>query len=282
MDITDILAKGREKLKQAKIDPREARLLLAFVLNVKSEELIKLKECSKEQYDKYNAVIQRRASGEPYAYIVGHREFMKLDFKVDKNVLIPREDTEILVLEAMDIAKEILKNKKEEIKILDMCTGSGCIAISLAKYLENTNVTAVDISSKALNIAKENAKKNKVTANWINSDLFDKIEDVYDIIVSNPPYIETEKIETLQDEVKREPKIALDGGKSGLVFYERIIKEAHKYLNVGGFLIMEIGFDQAKSVSKMMIDEGYENVYVKKDFSGMNRVIAGNILKQMK
>ena len=282
MDITDILAKGREKLKQAKIDPREARLLLAFVLNVKSEELIKLKECSKEQYDKYNAVIQRRASGEPYAYIVGHREFMKLDFKVDKNVLIPREDTEILVLEAMDIAKEILKNKKEEIKILDMCTGSGCIAISLAKYLENTNVTAVDISSKALNIAKENAKKNKVTANWINSDLFDKIEDVYDIIVSNPPYIETEKIETLQDEVKREPKIALDGGKSGLVFYERIIKEAHKYLNVGGFLIMEIGFDQAKSVSKMMIDEGYENVYVKKDFSGMNRVIAGNIVKQMK
>ena len=282
MDITDILAKGREKLKQAKIDPREARLLLAFVLNVKSEELIKLKEYSKEQYDKYNAVIQRRASGEPYAYIVGHREFMKLDFKVDKNVLIPREDTEILVLEAMDIAKEILKNKKEEIKILDMCTGSGCIAISLAKYLENTNVTAVDISSKALNIAKENAKKNKVTANWINSDLFDKIEDVYDIIVSNPPYIETEKIETLQDEVKREPKIALDGGKSGLVFYERIIKEAHKYLNVGGFLIMEIGFDQAKSVSKMMIDEGYENVYVKKDFSGMNRVIAGNIVKQMK
>ena len=161
MDITDILAKGREKLKQAKIDPREARLLLAFVLNVKSEELIKLKECSKEQYDKYNAVIQRRASGEPYAYIVGHREFMKLDFKVDKNVLIPRVDTEILVLEAMDIAKEILKNKKEEIKILDMCTGSGCIAISLAKYLENTNVTAVDISSKALNIAKENAKKIK-------------------------------------------------------------------------------------------------------------------------
>ena len=112
--------------------------------------------------------------------------------------------------------------------------------------------------------------------------MFDKIEDVYDIIVSNPPYIETEKIETLQDEVKREPKIALDGGKSGLVFYERIIKEAHKYLNVGGFLIMEIGFDQAKSVSKMMIDEGYENVYVKKDFSGMNRVIAGNIVKQMK
>ena len=168
---------------------------------------------------------------------------MKLNFIVNKNVLIPREDTEILVLEAL---------KQGKTKILDLCTGSGCIAISLAKYLNNAQVDASDISTRALSVAKKNAKLNDVNVNFIHSDLFESINEKYDLIISNPPYIRKSDIKNLQLEVKKEPMRALDGGESGLDFYERIINESVNFLNRKGIIMFEIGYDQAKDVSSLL------------------------------
>lgn len=189
---------------------------------------------------------------------------MKLRFFVNDNVLIPREDTEILVQEAIEL------NKKS---ILDMCTGSGCIAISLAKYIEGAIVDAVDISKEALELAEKNADFNAVKVNFINSNLFENISKEYDLIVSNPPYIPSLDIEELQSEVKNEPHIALDGGDDGLDFYKKISKEALKYLRVDGILMYEIGYDQAISVSNILKNCGYKDIKVIKDFGGNDRVV---------
>ena len=264
ISIKDALKIGKDMLVQNDIDSREARLLLSYTLNVESSELVRIDICDKEQFDKFIEYIKRRVSGEPYAYIVGHKEFMKLDFIVNENVLIPREDTEILVLEA-------IKHKKQN--ILDLCTGSGCIAISLAKYIENSKVDAVDISSKALEVARENAAKNCVQIGFIESNLFENVNKRYDMIVSNPPYIRTDIIEKLQDEVKKEPYIALDGGTTGLDFYEKILSEAKKYLNEDGVILFEIGYDQGKSVTKLMEKYNYKNIKVIKDLSDNDRVL---------
>lgn len=278
MNINEVLKVGRENLLQNDVDPREARLLLAFVLQVRKEELITIHEISEENYKKYIEIINRRASGEPYAYITGHKEFMKLDFKVNKNVLIPREDTELLVEQMIEIVKQ-KQNKSDvstpKLRILDMCTGSGCIAISLAKILENIEVTAVDISEKALEIAKENAKNNSVEVQFVLSNLFEKIDKKFDIIVSNPPYIQTKVIEELQKEVKNEPILALDGGETGLNFYEEIIEKAPQFLNENGVLVFEIGYDQAIAVSNKMKENGFEDITVKKDLGNQDRVVVG-------
>ena len=278
MEINKFLHTGREALLKNGIDPREARLLLAFALNIKSEELIKYKECLKEESDKFFEFINRRCAGEPFAYITEYKEFMKLNFKVSEDVLIPREDTEILVQELINRVN--LKEFKEEesIKILDMCTGSGCIAISLAKYIKNAKVTAVDISSKAISIAKENAIKNDVAVNFIESNLFENVqEQKFDIIVSNPPYIKKEVIDSLQVEVKKEPIIALDGGESGLEFYQKITSEALKYLRENGILAYEIGYDQGRDVMKIMADKGFVDIKVIKDLSMNDRVVIGKL-----
>ena len=276
MDIYKLLQMGRETLANNGVDPREARFLLAFAMEIRSEELIKYKECSNEQYNKYIEYINRRASKEPYAYITDHKEFMKLDFKVNKNVLIPREDTEVLVQEIIDLAsKEYSSDKK--VKILDMCTGSGCIAISLAKYIENAEITAVDISNEALQVAKENAIINNINVTFINSNLFDKIEERFDIIVSNPPYIKKDVIDTLQEEVKNEPILALDGGESGLDFYEEITKKALEYLNTNGILAFEIGYDQGNEVAKILEENDFKDIEIKKDISGNDRIVMGKI-----
>lgn len=276
MDINKLLQMGRETLSNNGVDPREARFLLAFALEIRSEELVKYKECSNEQYNKYIEYINRRASKEPYAYIIGRKEFMKLDFKVNKNVLIPREDTEVLIQEIIDLAsKEYSSDKK--VKILDMCTGSGCIAISLGKYIENAEITAVDISNEALQVAKENAIINNVNVTFINSNLFDKIEERFDIIVSNPPYIKKDVIDTLQEEVKNEPILALDGGESGLDFYKKITKEALEHLNINGILAFEIGYDQGNEVAKILEENDFKDIEIKKDISGNDRVVMGKV-----
>lgn len=285
MNINEALKNGREVLLKNDIDPREARLLLVFVLNIRNEELIKIRECSNEQYKKYKELLKRRALGEPYAYIVGYKEFMKLKFKVTPDVLIPREDTETLVQEIIQIANKnsvILSQKnigKEapKQKILDMCTGSGCIAISLAKYIANSELTAVDISENALKLANENAILNDTKINFIKSNLFENIVEKFDIIVSNPPYIKRNIINSLQKEVKNEPIIALDGGITGLDFYETITKNAYKYLNPHGLLAFEIGYDQAKEVSELMQNQGYENITVIQDLGKNDRVVCGTI-----
>lgn len=267
--INDVLQMGREILAKSNIDTREARLLLAEALNVSATDLIKLTSCSDDTVAKYLVMLEKRVNDIPFAYIVGRKEFMKLDFIVNENVLIPRGDTEILVEEA-------LKYKKN--KILDMCTGSGCIAISLAYYLENkADVTAVDVSEAALNVAKQNANKNNVDVNFIHSDLFANVTEKYEMIVSNPPYIEREVIKNLQSEVQNEPVLALDGGLSGLDFYEKIIPKAKEHLETNGILILEIGYDQAENVQKLMIENEYKNIRVVKDLGGNDRVVIGEI-----
>ena len=267
-NINDALNDAKIILKENNVDEREARLLLAFSLEVPIEKLLLLKTCTLREYSKFIKIINKRASGIPYAYIVGHKEFMKLDFEVNKNVLIPRADTDILVTEVINL------NKK---KILDMCTGSGCIAISLAKYIDGAKVDAVDISEKSLTIAEVNAKKNNVDVKFINSNLFEKITDKYDLIVSNPPYIKTSDLRDLQFEVKNEPLKALDGGDTGLYFYKKIIKEATKFFNENGVLAFEIGYDQAEDVSNLLKENGYQNIKVIKDLSGNDRVIISNL-----
>ena len=199
----------------------------------------------------YELTVKKRAEHIPLQYIVGETEFMGLKFKVNSNVLIPRQDTETLVEEA-------LKKVKPGMKVLDMCTGSGCIIISILHNVEGVKGYAVDISKQAVNVAKENAKLNEVPVLFERSDLFEMVTEKFDVIVSNPPYIE-----------------ALDGKEDGLYFYRRIVEQSKDYLNSGGSLMFEIGYDQGKDVSKMMTDAGFSNVCVKKDLAGNDRVVTG-------
>ena len=203
---------------------------------------------------------------------------MGLQFYVDENVLIPQPDTEILVEETIKLLKE-----KQNIQILDLCTGSGCIAIAIAKYLKSAKVIAIDISKKALEIAQKNSKINEVEEKiqFMQSDLWQEIKkQAFDIIVSNPPYIETENIQKLSKQVQKEPLIALDGGKDGLEFYRKIIKEAPNYLKEDGYLCLEIGYNQKKQIiNEMLQTKDYKYIVSKKDLAGNDRVIIGGMQK---
>ncbi len=228
MQIQELLKIGIEKLKQKNIEEPQlkCRLLMQYILKQPRQYLVinSEKSVNEEQKKEFLKYIEDLLNNVPLQHITHSQEFMKMKFYVDENVLIPRPDTEILVEETIKIATN--KKSNNNIKILDLCTGSGAIAISLAKYIKNSQITAIDISSKALEIAKKNAKINQVNSQitFIKSDLFAEIKnEKYDIIVSNPPYIKTEVINLLDKQVQREPKIALDGGKSGLDFYEKII-----------------------------------------------------------
>ena len=276
MTIKQAMIKGVTILKLEKIStPKlKARLLLQYVLKKPRQYLIvydnqKLTDKEEQEYLKY---IELVAQGEPIEHITHQKEFMKLDFYVDENVLIPRQDTEVLVEEVIKIAQNIRAKK-----ILDLCTGSGAIAVSLAKYLENIQITALDISRKALDVAIANAKNNHVQEKitFVESNLFQDLrQEKYDIIVSNPPYIRRKEIETLDKEVRKEPKIALDGGEDGLDFYREIINKGYEYLKYGGYICLEIGYDQKEEV--MQIIEGkkhYIGTYCKKDLYDNDRVI---------
>lgn len=276
MTIKQAMIKGVTLLKLEKItSPKlKARLLLQYVLKKPRQYLIvydnqKLTQMQEQEYLEYIELLKQ---GEPIEHITHQKEFMKLNFYVDENVLIPRQDTEVLVEEVIQIAKKI-KAKK----ILDLCTGSGAIAISLAKYLENVQLTALDISGKALDIAIANAKNNHVQdrITFVESNLFqDLAQEKYDIIVSNPPYIRSEEIEKLDKEVKREPKVALDGGKDGLEFYRKIIDQGYQYLKYGGYICLEIGYDQKEEVIKIIENKKqYVGTYCKKDLYDNDRVI---------
>jgi release factor glutamine methyltransferase len=278
----ELLIEAKKKLKEHDVDEREARLLLSFVLGCRKEEIPKYNEVQDDVASKFEQAVERRCERVPYAYIVGHKEFMKLDFKVNENVLIPREDTEVLVERVISIAQNLCKDNRKEVRILDMCTGSGCIAISLKKNLNNSIIVAIDKSKEALEIAKENAKNNGANVEFIESDLFEKLdielfkneEDRFDIIVSNPPYVEEEMIPKLAVDVNAyEPEMALNGGKDGLDFYRKISKEAEKYLKQKGVVAFEIGYYQANAVSKILEENGYENIEVAKDYSGNDRVV---------
>ena len=276
MTIKQALIKGVTVLKLEKISmPKlKARLLLQYVLKKPRQYLIvydnqKLTDKEEQEYLKY---IELLTQGEPIEHITHQKEFMKLNFYVDENVLIPRQDTEVLVEEVMKIAKKIRARK-----ILDLCTGSGAIAISLAKYLENIQLTALDISGKALDIAIANAKNNHVQdkITFVESNLFQDLgQEKYDIIVSNPPYIRRKEIETLDKEVRREPRLALDGGEDGLDFYRNIIDKGYEYLKYGGYICLEIGYDQKEEVMKIIKDKKqYIETYCKKDLYDNDRVV---------
>lgn len=275
MNIEEILKKEINNLKQNNIENStlKAKILLANILNVKKEYLLihSEEEIKQEDKIKYENCIKELIKGKPLQYITNKQEFMGLDFYVDENVLIPQPDTEILVEKAIEIAETTQKNK-----ILDMCTGSGCIAISLAKKINNAQIIVVDISNNALNVANKNAINNNVEnkIKFINSDMFNNIEEKFDIIVSNPPYIETETINKLEIEVQNEPHLALDGGIDGLKFYKTIANNAFKYLNGNGYLLLEIGHNQQNSVTQLLQDIGkYKNIETIKDLGGNYRVV---------
>ncbi len=276
MTIKEAIKKGTINLKIKGIEEPnlKARLLMQYVLN-KSRQYILVydnKQLTQAQEFQYFRNIEKLIKKFPLQHITHQQEFMKMTFYVDENVLIPRPDTEILVEEVIQIAKKI--NAK---KILDMCTGSGAIAVSLAKYIPDSRITAVDISSKALNIAKKNAKSNQVEnqITFVESNLFENLpKEKYDIIVSNPPYIKNEEIKTLDKEVQKEPKLALDGGIDGLDFYRAIIKQDYEYLKFNGYLCFEIGYDQKEEVMELIKqEEKYKDTYSKKDLYGNDRII---------
>ena len=274
MTIAQNLKIAINNLKEKSIEEPmlKARLLLCYILNVSKEYLIihSNEILDENQEEEYAKSIQKLLDGYPLQYITNNQEFMKLNFYVDENVLIPRADTEITVEEIIKYCED-----KENIKLLDLCTGSGAIAVSLGKYIENCEITAVDISDKALDVARKNAKNNGVdNIKWILSDLFEKVEDKFDVIVSNPPYIKKEVILELEEQVQKEPMIALDGGIDGLDFYRKIIGEAPKYLKEEGSLFLEIGYDQKEEVIEIINNTNeYTALRSKKDLAGNDRMV---------
>lgn len=277
MNIKQALEYGIELLKENNIDEPilKTRIILVNILSESKEYLIihEKEELSKEVEELYIANIQKLCNDIPLQYIINRQEFMGLEFYVDENVLIPQPDTEILVEEVIDISKR--EGKKN---ILDLCTGSGAIGISIANSISECNITLSDISKDALEVAKENCIKHKVEdrVTIIQSDLFENIDEnnKFDIIVSNPPYIKTDVIKTLDKEVQNEPILALDGGEDGLKIYRRIINEAYKFLEPNGYLCLEIGYDQKDEVIKLIENIGeYTNIYSKKDLASNDRIV---------
>lgn len=264
---------GEYILSQAHIeDPKtDAWILLETVCKIDRTYYFMHQDddLTEEQKQEYGLLLAKRAERVPLQYITGNQEFMGLHFTVNSNVLIPRQDTELLVEHAIELLEE-------NWKVLDLCTGSGCIAVSIAHFgqQKNVQVTAIDVSKSALLVAKENAIQNQVQVEWLRSDLFDRISGKYQMIVSNPPYIPTKVLEGLQPEVRDfEPHLALDGQDDGYYFYREIAKEAGAYLVDGGYLLLEIGHDQAVVVSGLLKESGFIDIEVKKDLTGFDRLI---------
>lgn len=274
----DLYEKGKQTLTRARIEEAalDARLLLEYVCGSDRTTLFAHpeREVSQEQAEKYDELIRRRSSHIPLQHLTGVQDFMGLEFFVNENVLIPRQDTEILVEEAM-------RQFHDGMHILDMCTGSGCILLSLLHYSNDTTGVGVDLSGEALAVAEKNTKNlgKEERVRLLQSDLFEEVDEKFDMIVSNPPYIATEVIETLMPEVRdHEPHMALDGCPDGLFFYRKIIAESGQYLKRGGQLFFEIGYDQAEAVSRLMKENYYSDIEVKKDYAGLDRVVYGTFL----
>ena len=285
MTYKEVYEMGKASLKQAGVEEAalDARILLEFVCGTNRNDLLAHGEepVSHEKNETYVNCIARRAEHIPLQHITGSQEFMGLSFQVNDKVLIPRQDTELLV-------EEVMLHLHDGMSILDLCTGSGCILLSLLHYSNDCRGIGMDISKEALLVAQQNCRNLKLEAEFLESDLFSAFEpdkaggkqEKFDIIVSNPPYIETEIVETLAAEVKdHEPGIALDGGKDGLDFYRKIAKEAGAYLNRGGMLFLEIGYNQGEAVTKLLEESGFRDVQLKKDYAGLDRVVFGTFLE---
>ena len=280
MNYRECFEKGKGALADAGIEEAalDARLLLEHICGTDRNTLLVHgdRTVSPEEEKQYLDAVERRSRRIPLQQITGQQEFMGLPFWVNSNVLIPRQDTEVLV-------EEVLKHTHDGMRILDMCTGSGCILISILHYSNDCEGLGVDISSPALEVAEENAERllsgrTGVSARFLQSDLFEAVDGKYDILVSNPPYIRSAVVDTLMPEVKDyEPRIALDGEEDGLVYYRRILSDCKKNLKKGGMLFFEIGYDQAEAVKGMMEQAGFLEVTVKKDFGGLDRVVFGTL-----
>lgn len=272
--IKDLVKQAAEILKQSDIADYDidSWLLAEHVFHINKTKLYIYPdmETDEKQGRKYLDLIEKRASHIPLQHLTGIQEFMGMEFIVDENVLIPRQDTEILVEELI----KYVNAEKRTLKVLDMCTGSGCIAVSVDKLCENTVVQAVDISKKALAVAEKNNLKHHGNVKFICSDMFERVEGKFDVIVSNPPYIETEEMKQLMPEVRdHEPHSALDGTEDGLKFYRIICSNLSRYLSENGAVFFEIGYNQGKTVPELLKQNGFENIKVVKDLSKNDRVV---------
>ena len=276
MTLREAYEYGQKQLQLAGIVDADldAWYLLEFVTGIsRTMYYLKMQESVSEEHEVlYGKYIETRASHIPLQHITGVQEFMGLEFLVNQHVLVPRQDTEVLV-------ESVLEVLKPDMRVLDMCTGSGCILISLMKLHGTSTIcgVGVDISKEALKVAQANGERIGVKADFIQSDLFENVDGRYDVIVSNPPYIRTAVIEELKEEVKcHDPFIALDGKEDGLYFYRKIVEESGRYLKDGGKLYFEIGHDQGGDVKKLMEQAGFTGVTVKKDLAGLDRVVFGS------
>ena len=280
---SEILAKSG--IEEAQLD---AWYLLEFVTGM--SRAVYFADADRKMAEKkeaqYAALIKKRSKRIPLQHLTGVQEFMGLEFQVNEHVLIPRQDTEVLVEEALKLLEqEKVPKEKETVRMLDLCTGSGCILISILYYAAKEKIqiqgTGADISEAALRIAEENLDLleetgNKSMAELLESDLFEQVDGTFGMIVSNPPYIRTSVISGLQEEVRlHDPFLALDGKEDGLFFYRKIIEESRAYLQKNGVLLFEIGYDQGEAVSELMTKEGYGQVVVKKDLAGLDRIVCG-------
>ena len=253
----------------------DSRLIFEYIVGI---DRVKLtlegdRELGPDVEEKLKAALAKRLTHMPVQYITGYQNFMGLEFMVSKDVLIPRMDTETLV-------EEVLRLGLSNVRVLDICTGSGCILLSILKYVYGSSGVGVDISDDALGVAKANSEALGIDATFIKSDMFENIpkDEHFDIVVSNPPYIRSDVIGTLMSEVKDyEPLLALDGSEDGLKFYRIIADRAPEYLNNGGMLFLEIGYDQGAEVSALLSAAGFMDVEVIKDLSGLDRVVSGRI-----
>jgi protein-(glutamine-N5) methyltransferase, release factor-specific len=270
-----LLADGTKMLTQAGIDEAEldARYILEYITGLNSAQYFIHSEdiIEKNKAEEFFRLIERRSKRIPLSYVIGTRDFFGLTFKVDENVLIPEQETELLV-------EEVIKHSEGK-SVLDMCTGSGCIAISIALFGKPSKVAASDISEKALEVARENAKSLKAgEISFIQGDMFENVTDKFDIIVSNPPYIETGEIDELMPEVRDYiPRLALDGDIDGLKFYRIISKEAVKKLNKNGRIFYEIGYNQSRAVASILLENGFTDVKIMKDYSGLDRIVMAKL-----
>ena len=263
--LSKMLEKTKKQFADAGIDGSDAEWIYSLVLEINRSELSVERKVKAYESKRIADIVEKRLTGKPLWYIIGDTEFYGCNIKVDERALIPRPETEIL-------ADIVVKTAEEGNKILDLCTGSGCIAVSVARARDDVTVTASDISEEAISLAKENAKRNGADVDFIVSDLFSKIRGRFDIIVCNPPYIKSDEIPNLQREVREhEPKIALDGGIDGLDFYRRIAKDVKSYLVRGGMLIMECGEGQANDIIQLFPRRDF--AMVQKDLSGVDRFV---------
>ena len=265
--LSKMLTATKEKFRQEQIDESDAEWIYSIALGVKRENLKNERIITSYESKKINKIVTERLTGRPLWYIIGDTEFNGCKIKVDERALIPRPETEIL-------ADYAVKSIEEGDKVLDLCTGSGCIAVSIAKNClpKRVSVTAADLSDAAIMLAKENARYNSVSIDFVQSDLFTNVHGRYNLIVCNPPYIKSSDIPNLQREVKNfEPKIALDGGDDGLDFYRRISKSIRSYLAKDGILLLECGEGQAEEILKLFEKRDY--AMVMKDLSGVDRFI---------